>query len=97
MTQSFREFEDINTGVAHTPVINTTFIEAVAKSMGFQTTDDEYRSSLHSVPMVYHARMKVYSVANGQTDGANATVCLSHWAYVCNTERMLYHCGILSC
>jgi hypothetical protein len=37
-------------------MINSTFIDAVAQSMGLQATDEDYRNSLHSIPMVYHAR-----------------------------------------
>ena len=44
--------QDLNTGIVHAPIINTTFIKAVAESMGFQTADEAYRSSLHSIPMV---------------------------------------------
>ena len=47
-----RDFQNIDTGVGNTSVVNTAFIEAVAQSMGFQETDEDYRSSLHSIPMV---------------------------------------------
>jgi hypothetical protein len=46
------DFEDIDTDSIGQPIINTTFIEAVAQSMGFQATDEAYRNSLHSIPMV---------------------------------------------
>ncbi len=51
------EFQDIDTSaLEHVPTVNTAFIEAVAQSMGFQTADEDYQSSLHSIPTVRHAR-----------------------------------------
>ncbi len=47
------DFKDLNTGVEHVPMVNTTFIEADAQFMGFQATDEDYQSSLHSISMVY--------------------------------------------
>ena len=46
------DFQDIDIGIGRDPMISTTFIEAVAQSMGFSATDEDYRSSLHSVPKV---------------------------------------------
>jgi hypothetical protein len=47
-------FEDIDTSVlGRVPTsVNANFIDAVAHSMGFQAADEDYRSSLHSIPMV---------------------------------------------
>lgn len=51
------DFRAIDTDIGHNiPMINSTFIDAVAQSMGLQATDEDYRNSLHSIPMVYHAR-----------------------------------------
>jgi len=57
------DFQDLDTSVtgAHQPMITTSFIDAVSQSMGFHTTDEEYRSSLHSIPMVYHAHAESHS------------------------------------
>lgn len=53
-TSSFSSlnFEDVNHDSGDTPVVNTAYVDAVAQSMGFETTDEDYRSSLHSIPLV---------------------------------------------
>jgi hypothetical protein len=45
-------FKDIDVGIGQVLIVNSAFIDAVAQSMGFRGTDEDYRSSLHSVPMV---------------------------------------------
>lgn len=44
LTSSYNvaDFQDIDTGVGRIPMVNATFIEAVAQSMGFQATDEDY-------------------------------------------------------
>lgn len=53
-TSSFSalSFEDMNRVSGDSPVVNTAYVDAVAQSMGFETTDEDYRSSLHSLPLV---------------------------------------------
>jgi hypothetical protein len=46
------EFQDIDTHIGDGTVISSTFIEAVSQSMGFSSLDEDYRSSLHSIPKV---------------------------------------------
>jgi hypothetical protein len=46
------EFQDIDTCIGDGAVISSTFIEAVSQSMGFSSSDEDYRSSLHSIPKV---------------------------------------------
>jgi hypothetical protein len=46
------EFQDIDTCIGDGAVISSTFIEAVSHSMGFLSSDEDYRSSLHSIPKV---------------------------------------------
>lgn len=46
------DFQDIDVGIGQVPVVNSAFIDAVAQSMGFRGTDEDYRNSLHSIPMV---------------------------------------------
>ncbi|KAH8983088.1 hypothetical protein EDB86DRAFT_2834093 [Lactarius hatsudake] len=65
------DYQDINTGLGGhrlggDPPISTAFIEAVAQSMGFSATDEDYRSSLHSIPKIApgmakgHMQLAVY-------------------------------------
>jgi hypothetical protein len=43
-------------------MVNTAFIEAVAESMarGFPAKDEDYRSGLHSIPMVCHTPSRTW-------------------------------------
>ncbi|KAH9009159.1 hypothetical protein EDB84DRAFT_1571438 [Lactarius hengduanensis] len=67
------DYQDIDTGLGGhglgpggDPLISTAFIEAVAQSMGFSATDEDYRSSLHSIPKIApgmakgHVQLAVY-------------------------------------
>ncbi|KAH9167787.1 hypothetical protein EDB89DRAFT_2074537 [Lactarius sanguifluus] len=64
------DYQDIDTGLGgHNggdPPISTAFIEAVAQSMGFSATDEDYRNSLHSIPKIApgmakgHMQLSVY-------------------------------------
>lgn len=69
-TSSFNasDFQDLDTGAAPTPLINASFIDAVSQSMGFHATDEEYRSSLHSIPMVCYTHTEQRSYSNILTE-----------------------------
>ncbi|KAI9428350.1 hypothetical protein H4582DRAFT_2092518 [Lactarius indigo] len=49
--------------------VSPSYIEAVAKSMGFSVTDEEYRNSLHSIPKIAvgmprgHMQLHIYQTA----------------------------------
>ena len=46
------EFQDIDMITGRESTISPAFIEAVSQSMGFSTSDEDYRNSLHSIPKV---------------------------------------------
>ncbi|KAH9083756.1 hypothetical protein EDB83DRAFT_2309676 [Lactarius deliciosus] len=65
------DYQDIDTGLGGhrlggDPPISTAFIEAVAQSMGFSVTDEDYRNNLHSIPKIVpgmakgHMQLAVY-------------------------------------
>jgi hypothetical protein len=49
---SFENLDTLQPG----PIIKSSFIDAVAQSMGLQATDEDYRNGLHSIPMVKNSR-----------------------------------------
>jgi hypothetical protein len=51
----FTDFQDVGP-VRRDPIVSAAFIEAVAQSMGF-SSDEDYRTSLHSIPMVCHVHV----------------------------------------
>ena len=97
------DFQDVDTSMGHDPMVSATFIEAVAQSMGFSSGDEEYRSSLHSIPKVCHARMTVQLNRSQVIDrtrytkGAPTALYLSDRAHVCNTQRKPCHCRFVPC